>query len=70
MAYVTLEECKLLGSMSPASIDELEAAYPGTLAAVASSVSRMFDARLGKRYATPFQEPFPEGSTRARGRTS
>ncbi len=51
---------KLVGSMPASDIDALEALYPGTFDGVARAVSRMFDARLVKRYAAPFAAPYPE----------
>ena len=59
-AYVDADYVKLVGSMPPADVDALEALYPGVVDGVATSVSRMFDARLTKRYAAPFAEPVPE----------
>jgi hypothetical protein len=60
MAYVDIEYVKLVGTMPAHDIDALEALTPGTFSAIASSVSRIFDARLFKRYKTPFVEPVPE----------
>lgn len=59
-AYVDVDFVKLVGSMPAADIDALEALYPGTFAGIAESVSRLFDARLFKRYAAPFALPYPE----------
>lgn len=59
-AYVDLAYVKTVGSMPPADLDALESLYPGTFAAVAESVSRVFDGRLWKRYAAPFASPYPE----------
>jgi len=60
MAYVDIEYVKLVGTMPAHDIDALEALTPGTFSAIATSVSRIFDARLFKRYKTPFDEPVPE----------
>lgn len=60
MAYVDIDFVKLVGSMPPSDVDAVEALYPGTFAAIAESVSRMFDGRLFKRYAAPFTAPYPE----------
>ena len=60
MAYVDIGYVKLVGSMPASDIDALEALYPGTFDGVAAAVSRVFDARLAKRYAAPFASPYPE----------
>lgn len=59
-AYVDITYVKFVGSMPAADIDALEGLYPGTFAAVAEAVSRVFDGRLAKRYAAPFASPYPE----------
>ncbi|MBX3218914.1 MAG: DUF1320 family protein [Labilithrix sp.] len=59
-AYVDIDYVKLVGSMPASDVDALEALYPGTVNGVAEAVSRMFDARLAKRYAAPFSSPYPE----------
>jgi phage gp36-like protein len=59
-AYVDIDFVKMVGSMPAADVDLIESAYPGTFAQLALSVSRIFDARLAKRYATPFASPYPE----------
>lgn len=53
-AYVDLDFVKAVGSMPAADIDILETAFPGTFDAIAGTVTRMFDAKLTKRYSTPF----------------
>lgn len=58
--YVDLDYVKLVGSMPPADVDAVNALYPGKFVAIATALSAMAEARLHKRYATPFQEPFPE----------
>jgi hypothetical protein len=58
--YVDIAYVKLVGSMPASDIDALEGLYPGTFDGMAEAVSRMFDARLAKRYAAPFAEPYPE----------
>lgn len=58
-AYVDREYVGLTGAMSPNDIEELETSVPGCFDAIALAVSRMFDARLSKRYLTPF-DPIPE----------
>jgi len=59
MTYVDIEYVKLVGTMPSHDVDALEALTPGMFAAIALSVSRIFDARLFKRYKTPF-DPVPE----------
>lgn len=46
--------------MPPEDIDALEILYPGLTLKLVTAVSGMFDARLRKRYAAPFQSPFPD----------
>lgn len=58
-AYLDIHEFKLESTMSNASIDELEAVAPGFLARKLMTVSASIDARLSKRYAAPFQAPYP-----------
>lgn len=58
--YVTIAEVKDFGTMPPADIDALEILYPGITDRTATIVSGMFDARLKKRYAAPFQAPYPD----------
>jgi phage gp36-like protein len=58
--YVDIEYVKLVGSMPAADVDQLDTLYAGTVAGVSEAVSRMFDARLAKRYAAPFATPYPE----------
>jgi hypothetical protein len=58
--YVDTAYVKLVGSMPASDIDALELLTPGIVDALSEAVSRMFDARLAKRYAAPFAEPYPE----------
>jgi hypothetical protein len=58
--FVDLAYVKLVGSMPPADVDAVDSLYPGTFDAIAVAVSSMFEARLSKRYATPFEAPYPE----------
>jgi len=51
-----MDYVKLVGSMPAADIDALETLFPGTFLGVATSVSRLFDARLAKRYEAPFAD--------------
>jgi len=58
--YCTIAQLKMLGSMPAEDIDALETLYPGVVAANLVSVSGQMDARLSKRYAAPFVDPFPQ----------
>lgn len=58
--YVDLDYVKLVASMPAADVDALNDLFPGKFTAIATSVSAIFEARLHKRYATPFESPFPE----------
>ncbi len=54
--YCTTDEVKDLGSMPAEDIDQLEVQYPGITGRLVVAVSSMFDAKLRKRYATPFTD--------------
>jgi phage gp36-like protein len=58
--YVTVQEVKDLGSMPAEDIDALETSYSDIVDRIATAVSGMFDARLIKRYAAPFEAPYPD----------
>ena len=58
--YLDINAFKALSTMSSAEVDELEAIAPGWLTAKLAARSRWIDARLAKRYATPFGDPAPE----------
>lgn len=58
--YVTIAELKLLGTIPPEDVDALETAYPGVVDAIGQAVSGTFDSKLAKRYAAPFQTPYPD----------
>lgn len=60
MAYVDLGYVQNVGTVPTQILAAFDEANPGSFAAIAESVSRMFDARLHKRYNTPFAEPYPE----------
>ena len=55
--YLTVQEYAMLTIMPMNGIDELTTRYPGWLEAMLTSYSGMIDARLAKRYATPFASP-------------
>jgi len=54
-----LERYKLLGVMSGPDVDDLEQQYPGFHRAHFISATSWIESRLRKRYATPFQSPYP-----------
>lgn len=58
-SYLTLEEFSAM-SLAPASfIAEIESYAPGWTLSQLEDASRWIDARLRKRYAAPFSEPYP-----------
>jgi phage gp36-like protein len=57
-AYADIAGLKLVGILPPEDIDALEAARSGVVESVCDRVSRLIDARLAKRYKTPF-DPVP-----------
>lgn len=59
MAYLTLAEFKLLSTMQSESVDELETRWPGYVDAQLDSKSHWINAQLRKRYAAPFESPYP-----------
>jgi hypothetical protein len=60
LAYLTTAEFDLINSLPGISLDEIENNYPGWLSATLVSFSAVIDARLAKRYATPFASPVSE----------
>lgn len=58
--YVDIAYVKLVGSMPPADVDAVDGLFAGKFVAIATAISAMFEARLHKRYATPFEQPYPE----------
>lgn len=59
-AYVDSDYVKAVGCMPAADIDSVEEVYPGTFEAIATTISRIVDSKLHKRYETPFKTPYPE----------
>lgn len=59
-AYLTASEFELLSIAPPEFLDEIEDRSAGWIDAQLLTQSRWIDARLSKRYAAPFQAPFPE----------
>jgi hypothetical protein len=61
MGYLTVAQFKTRSTMPPQYIDEIEEVSPGFTLAQINAVSALdIDARLRKRYAAPFAEPYPE----------
>lgn len=60
MAYLTTSEFELRTIVPAAMLVEIETVTPGWLEAQLLTWSRWIDARLAKRYATPFGAPYPE----------
>lgn len=59
-AYLTASEFELLSLAPPNILDEIEDASTGWVDAQLETQSRWIDARLSKRYAAPFEAPYPE----------
>lgn len=57
--YLTDNEFRLLTLLPVNVIDDIETRTPGWLTEQLTSVSSRIDARLTKRYAVPFQSPYP-----------
>ncbi len=60
MAYLTKEEFTERTLMPTSDVNALEAKEPGHIDALLEGWSRWIDARLRKRYAVPFEAPYPE----------
>jgi phage gp36-like protein len=58
--YATIQDVKDLGTLPESDIDLLEKRSPGITLRIATRISGNFDSRLMKRYAAPFQEPYPD----------
>lgn len=59
-SYATIDQVKTFGVMPAEDVDDLEARYPGVVAANVTGISGQFDASLVKRYAAPFVAPYPD----------
>lgn len=57
--YLTLADFRALSLMPSNDVDELEARAPGFILAQCEVASADIDARLRKRYAAPFEAPYP-----------
>lgn len=60
MAYLDLNAFAARTSMPEEFVDEIELRSPGWIDQQLGSWSRWVDARLTKRYAVPFEAPYPE----------
>jgi hypothetical protein len=58
--YVTLDHVRRRGVLIPDDVDFQETRYPGIVLERATEVSAFVDAQLIKRYAAPFQTPYPD----------
>jgi len=58
--YANLLDVKDLGIMPAEDIDELERREPGITERISTKISALFDAKLIKRYAAPFEQPYPD----------
>lgn len=58
-AYLTLAEYKARALVPSVFVDDIEDSEPGWTAAQLDFLSAYIDARLRKRYAVPFESPFP-----------
>lgn len=63
-AYLTVEDFKLASNMPASYITELEADAPGWVQRQLELASADINAKLSKRYATPFAEPVPSAIKR------
>lgn len=59
-AYLDVAGFKLLSIMPDEDVEALETRYPGWLLSKLTNVSARLDSRLRKRYAVPFESPYPE----------
>ncbi len=59
-AYLSLADFKLRTVMPSGDVDAVEADTPGYTLARLTAQSAWIDARLRKRYAAPFVQPYPE----------
>lgn len=59
-AYIDIDYVRENGILDPGDLDAFEQAYPGRIAKLCETWSRMADSVLAKRYATPFASPVPE----------
>lgn len=62
--YVTIEYVGQIAPIPAKHLYAFEENHPGSFEAIATAVSRMFDARLSKRYAVPFDQNDPPEALR------
>jgi phage gp36-like protein len=58
--YLTRAEFRAITTMPAGDVDDIEVAAPGWIDAQSTVVSGIIDARLRKRYAAPFEAPYPD----------
>lgn len=58
--YITTDEFKLRTLLPANVLTQIEQVTPGWLAAQIDAVGHGIDARLSKRYVTPFRTPYPD----------
>lgn len=63
-AYLNIETFRDRTVMSDEYVDELERRYPRWLSTQLESFSGWLNSQLGKRYAVPFAEPYPDTAQR------
>jgi hypothetical protein len=59
-SYLTVAQFEALTVMPASYVGDIEAIQPGWSLTKLTSLSRLIDARLRKRYAVPFSAPYPE----------
>jgi hypothetical protein len=64
VAYLTLAEFKSASVMPDEDVDALDARYPSFFDVQLENESAWIDARLRKRYAAPFESPYPKAVVR------
>jgi phage gp36-like protein len=58
-AYLAIADFKLTTDMPSAFVDEIEVSEPGWVDKALDMGSAYIDSRLAKRYAAPFEAPYP-----------
>jgi len=60
VSYLDLDEYKKYSVLPSVDIDDMETMQAGWIARKLRAISRSVDARLRKRYAVPFESPYPD----------
>lgn len=60
MSYLDLDEYKKYSILPAVDIDDIETIQAGWIDRKLRAISRSVDARLRKRYAVPFESPYPD----------